>query len=275
MSRAWDAGEGEIDIEVERLKLDCQHELNQLKLAAMIPNVKEMDERAKRVVELTRNPKMPSDATVEALQAIKAHELMGYQKATDVAIRKAIAFGLESRTADKQKMLAIAHAMFQRALMRGCTEEFKRATEMTLESAELTSNIRSDGPTRAKPKEEEAAKMVARAKNEQRGAKRYAEPVLVVTVNSATFQTINWSISGMLLADCVPAGIEPGQETSITVFPQQRNPVVIPTRIVRIDPETRRTSLTYSEESPPEVWAFFKKMILSKAPSAQSPAAAS
>src|SRR5260221_13653746 len=99
MSRAWDAGEGEMDIEVERLKLDCQHELNQLKLAAMIPNVKEMDERAKRVVELTRNPKMPSDATVTVLQAIKAHELMGYQKATDVAIRKAIAFGIESRTA--------------------------------------------------------------------------------------------------------------------------------------------------------------------------------
>src|SRR4051812_20746212 len=117
MSRAWDAGDGEMDIEVERLKLDCQHELNQLKLSAMIPNIKEMDERAKRIIELTRNPKMPPDVTVQTLQDIKAHELMGYQKATDVAIRKAIAFGLESRTADKTKMLAIAHAMFQRALL--------------------------------------------------------------------------------------------------------------------------------------------------------------
>ena len=275
MGRAWDAGEGEIDIEVERLKLDCQHELNQLKLAAMIPNVKEMDDRAKRIVELTRNPKMPNDVTVETLEAIKAHELMGYQKATDLAIRKAIAFGLESRSADKQKMLGIAHAMFQRALMRGCSEEFKRATEMTLESAELTSKDRVGGPTRAKPKEEEAAKMVARAKNEQRGAKRYAEPILTVTVQSATFQTVNWSISGMLLEDCCHPAIEAGMECKVTVFPGQRNPLVIPTKIVRVDSEKRRTSLTYSEDSPPEVWAFFKKMILSKAPTAQSPAAAS
>jgi hypothetical protein len=186
MSRAWDAGEGDIDIEVERLKLDCQHELNQLKLAAMIPNIKEMDERAKRVVELTRNPKMPADSIVETLQVIKQTELMGYQKATDVALRKAMSFGLEARSADKQKAIGIAHAMFQRALMRGCSEEFKRATEMALESAELTSKDRSVGPTRAKPKEEAPA-MIARAKNEQRGAKRYAEPVLTVTVQSATF----------------------------------------------------------------------------------------
>lgn len=266
MSRAWGAEDGEIDIEVERLKLDCQHELNQLRLAAMIPNVKEMDDRAKRIVELTHNPKLPVEYNREVTDQIKVYELQGYQKATDVAIRKAIAFGMEpGRSADKQKALAIAHAMFQRALLRGCTEEFKKATEMTLESAELTSNIRNDGPTRAKPAEESAPKMVARAKNEQRGAKRYAEPVLVVTVASATFQTINWSISGMLLADCCHDAIEAGMECKITVFPQQRNPVVIPTKIIRVDPVRRRTSLAYSDESPPEVWAFFKKLITSKA----------
>jgi hypothetical protein len=265
MSRAWGADEGELDIEVERLKLDCQHELNQLRLAAMIPNIKEMDDRSKRVLELTRNPKMPIDVNAATVQTVKEIELLGYQKATDVAIRKAIAFGLESRPADKQKALAIAHAMFQRALMRGCSEEFKKATEMTLESAELTSNIRSDGPTRAKPKEEVEAKMVARAKNEQRGAKRYAEPILTVTVQSATFQTVNWSISGMLLEDCCHPAIEAGMEANITVFPGQRNPLVIPIKIVRVDPIKRRTSLSYSEESPPEVWAFFKKLITSKA----------
>jgi hypothetical protein len=273
MNRAWGTDDGEIDIEVERLKLDCQHELNQLRLAALIPNVKEMDERARRVIDLTRNPKMPVDTNIETLKEVKAAELMGYQKATDSALRKAMSFGLENRSADKQKALAIAQAMFQRALMRGCSDEFKRATEMTLESATLTGDMKKFGANRAKQADETPA-MVARAKNEQRGAKRYAEPALVVTVASATFQTVNWSISGMLLADCVPTGIEPGQETTITVFPPQRNPVVIPIRVVRIDPETRRTSLTYSDESPPEVWAFFKKLILSKAPSAPSQASA-
>lgn len=269
MSRAWGSGSDELDVEVERLKLDCQHELNQMRLAALIPNIKEMDERARRIVELTRQPKMPIETNIETLKELKSLELMGYQKATDVALRKAMTFGLESRTADKMKAIAVAQAMFQRALARGASDEFKKATEMTLESAQLTSNIRNDGPTRAKPAEETPA-MIARAKNEQRGAKRYAEPVLVVTVQSATFQTINWSISGMLLADCCPTNIEPGMETNITVFPAQRSPIVIPIRIVRVDPESRRTSLTYSDESPPEVWAFFKKLILSKAPSGPS-----
>ena len=259
-------GDGSIDEEVERLKLDCQHELNQMRLAAMTPNIKAMEERAKRILELTRKPRMPVDVNLEALKQIKDLELLGYQKATDHALRKAIAYGLESKTADKLRAIAVAKSFLAKALARGASEEFKSATEMTIESAELTSNIKSDGPTRAKPAEE-APQMVARAKNEQRGAKRYADPVLAVTVASATFQTVNWSISGMLLAECAPTTIEPGQEHSISVFLPNAAPVSIPIKIVRIDPESRRTSLTYSEESPPEVWAFFKKLIMTKAPS--------
>ena len=257
--------EGAIDEEVERLKLDCQHELNQMRLAALTPNIKAMEERAQRVIELTRKPRMPADVNLAALTEVKALELTGYQKATDHALRKAIAYGLEGRPADKLRAIAVAKAFLAKALARGATEEFRKATEMTLESAELTSNIKNDGPTRAKPAEETPA-MVARAKNEQRGAKRFADPVLAVTVASATFQTVNWSISGMLLHECVPASVEPGQEYSISVFMPNQAPLSIPIRIVRVDPESRRTSLTYSDGSPPEVWAFFKKLIMTKAP---------
>jgi hypothetical protein len=79
----------------------------------------------------------------------------------------------------------------------------------------------------------------------------------------------------MLLEDCCHPAIEAGMACNITVFPQQRNPLVIPIRIIRVDAEKRRTSLAYNDDSPPEVWAFFKKLILSKAPSAQAPTAAS
>jgi hypothetical protein len=256
-----------IDEEVERLKLDCQHELNQMRLAAMTPNIKAMEERAQRVLELTRKPRMPVDVNFEAVKELKALELLGYQKATDHALRKAMAYGLESKTAEKLRAIAVARSFLGKALARGATEDFKKATEMTLESAALTGDMRSDGPTRAKPAEETPA-MVARAKNEQRGAKRYADPVLAVTVASATFQTINWSISGMLLAECVHPEVEAGQEHKISVFLPQKPPLQIPIRIIRVDPETRRTSIAYFDDSPPVVWAFFKSLILAKAPSA-------
>jgi hypothetical protein len=256
----------EIDEELERLKLDCQHELNQMRLAAMTPNIKAMEERAQRVLELTRNPRMPLDVNLQAIKELKAIELLGYQKATDHALRKAMAYGLENKTGDKLRAIAVARSFFAKALSRGATDEFKKATEMTLESAALTGDMKKDGPTRAKPAEEAPA-TVARAKNEQRGAKRYADPVLAVTVASATFQTVNWSISGMLLAECVHPGIEAGQEHNISVFLPQKAPLLIPARIIRVDPEQRRTSLAYFENAPPEVWAFFKSLILSKAPS--------
>jgi hypothetical protein len=257
-------GDGSVDEEVERMKLDCQHELNQMRLAALTPNIKAMEERAQRIIELTRKPRMPVDVNRGAMTELKALELLGYQKATDAALRKGIAYALENKTAEKLRAIAVARSFFAKALARGATEEFRKATEMTLESASLTGEVKNAGPTRAKPAEETPA-MIARAKNEQRGAKRFAEPVLAVTVASATFQTVNWSISGMLLAECAPTGIEPGQDTNITVFAPQRPPLIIPVRIVRIDGIRRLTSLTYSEQSPPEVWAFFKKLILSKA----------
>jgi len=265
-------GDGSVDEEVERLKLDCQHELNQMRLAALTPNIKAMEERAQRVLDLTRKPRMPVDVNIEALKEMKALELIGYQKATDHALRKGIAYALENKTAEKLRAIAVARSFFAKALSRGATEEFKKATEMTLESASLSGEVRNEGPTRAKPAEE-TPHQVARAKNEQRGAKRFAEPVLAVTVASATFQTVNWSISGMLLAECCPAGIEPGMETNITVLAPQRSPLIIPSRIVKVDGDQRRTALTFSEQSPPEVWAFFKKLILSKAQAAASAAA--
>src|SRR5579862_4432750 len=200
---------GEIDEEVERLKLDCQHELNQMRLAALTPNIKAMEERAKRIVDLTRKPRMPVEVNIEALKELKALELLGYQKATDTALRKAMSYGLEGKNAEKLRAIAVARSFLGRAMARGASEEFKKASEMTLESAELTGNVKSDGPTAAKPAEDAPA-LVSRAKNEQRGAKRFAEPVLAVTVSSATFQTVNWSISGMLLAECVHPAIEPG-----------------------------------------------------------------
>ena len=270
MSRGGAYGSGQVDEEVERLKLDCQHELNQMRLAALTPNIKAMEERAKRVVELTRKPRMPVDTNLAALGELKELELLGYQKATDHALRKAMAYGLEGKNGDKARAIAVARSFFAKSLARGATDEFKKATEMTLESAQLTGEVKAE-ENRAK-QADEGAPMVARAKNEQRGAKRYNEPVLAVTVASATFQTINWSISGMLLSECVHPQIEAGQEHQISVFAPQRPPITIPIRIVRVDPDKRCTSLTFFEDSPAEVWAFFKKLIMTKQPSAAASA---
>src|SRR5579871_1987782 len=131
MSRGDAYGSGPIDEEVERLRLDCQHELNQMRLAALTPNIKAMEERAQRVIALTKKPRMPVDANLAALKELKDLELLGYQKATDHALRKAMAYGLESKNADKLRAIAVARSFLAKSLARGASEEFKKATEMT------------------------------------------------------------------------------------------------------------------------------------------------
>jgi hypothetical protein len=115
-------GDGSVDEEVERLKLDCQHELNQMRLAALAPNIKAMEERAQRVLALTRKPRMPVDVNLDALHELKQLELLGYQKATDHALRKGIAYALENKTAEKLRAIAVARSFFAKALARGATE---------------------------------------------------------------------------------------------------------------------------------------------------------
>src|SRR5215469_7335907 len=100
MNRAG-LGDGSLDEEVERWKLDCQHELNQMRLAALAPNIKAMEERAQRIIELTRKPRMPVEVNAESVRELKALELLGYQKATDHELRKAITFGLDHKNAEK------------------------------------------------------------------------------------------------------------------------------------------------------------------------------
>jgi hypothetical protein len=273
MSRASASGASadEINEEVERLKLDCQHALGLLRLAAMVPNIKSMEEHAQRVVELTRDPRLPADANRQTIGELKALELLGYQKATDHALRKAMDYGLEHKVAEKRRALAVAQSFFSKALSRGATDEFKKATEMALEVAQLTGEHKQQGPTRAKPAEEAPTVVARGAKNELRGAKRYADPVLAVKVSGDSFQTVNWSVSGMLLDECEVPDIEPGQEHTITVQMASAAPLTLPIRIVRVYPDKRRVSVTYCEPYPPEVRAFFRKLVLSKAPA--SPAA--
>src|SRR5258708_18745825 len=154
--------------------------------AALRAKMKAMEERAKRTVDLTSKPRMPVDVNIEALRELKALELLGYQKATDTALRKAMTYGLEGKNADKLRAIAVARSFLGRAMARGASEEFKKASEMTLESDELTGHVKSGGPTLAKPAEETPAQ-VSRAKNAQRGAKRFAKPGLALAVSSATF----------------------------------------------------------------------------------------
>src|SRR5260221_8758553 len=151
MQRSEGPNQSTIDEEVERLKLNCQHELNQMRVAALTPNIHEMEERARRIVDLTRKPKMPVDLGRTAMSEMKELELLGYQKATDHAIRKAMSYGLESKNAEKIRAITTARHFLSKSMARGASEEFKKPTEMTLDSAELTGKQQSYGPTRANP----------------------------------------------------------------------------------------------------------------------------
>jgi len=208
---------------------------------------------------------MPVDLGRTAMSEMKELELLGYQKATDHAIRKAMSYGLESKNAEKIRAITTARHFLSKSMARGASEEFKKATEMTSSrpSSRAKRTITAPpAPSRATTRRRPGP---WRAPRTSSGAKRYADR-RSPSRSAAALSDRNWSISGFLLADCCRMDIEPGLQAPATVFGATlKTPMVIPTRIISRRSRDAADLADLRRRCAARSVRVFKKLILAKA----------
>jgi hypothetical protein len=220
---------------VEALKLRCTDALERIRAQAAAGDAASVEAGVKALHDAMREPTLPRDFVDHVRTELKSLDLMVNMKATDMALRRAVAHAQADRKLERNQEVAAARRFLSRAIALGAHDEFKHAAEMTIESAMLTGGVKHIGPTRAKPGEE-APPPRALAKGERREFKRYPSPLLTVTVGEQSFQTIDWSMGGMLVvgstADQFPSG-EPVQVE--LAAPGGDHPIRVSVVAVRVD----------------------------------------
>lgn len=198
---------------LERLKQRCTSALERVRAEAAAGQADQVETSVKALHETMRDPHLPRDFVQQIGAELKGLDLMVHMKATDMALRRAVAHAQADRKNERNQEIAAARSLLSRSMALGANEDFKHAAEMTIESAMLTGGVKHAGPTRAKPADE-APPTRSLAKGERREFKRYEMPILTVTVGEKTFQTLDWAMGGMLIggstADEFPSG-EPVQ----------------------------------------------------------------
>jgi hypothetical protein len=257
-----DAGNGVAPGEdtVELLQQRCADLLTRIHEHAVAGMVAEVDEASKQLHAMLGNPLLPRDFTAQAGGELKGLDLMANMKATDMALRRAVAFAQADQKLERNQEVATARSFLSRAMARGAKEDFKRAAEMTIESAMLTGGVRQTGPTRAKPVSD-APPARSLAKGERREFKRYEAPSLTVVTETKNFSTLDWSMGGMLVggstADHFPSN-EPVQ-IELTV-PGGRS---IQASVIAVRVEIRKGGIAVRYlQMTPVLGAFLRHLIL-------------
>jgi hypothetical protein len=246
---------------VERLQQRCSDALERIRIEATAGHATQVEAGVKALHETMRDPKLPRDFVQYIGAELKGLDLMVHMKATDMALRRAVAHAQADRKLERNQDIAVARGFLSRALALGANDDFKHAAEMTIESAMLTGGVRQTGPTRAKPVDE-APPTRSLAKGERREFKRYEVPVLAVTVGEKSFHTLDWSMGGMLVggstADEFPSG-EPVQITLAT--PNSDHPTQASVIAVRVEIRKGGIAVRFLQLTP-ELTGFLRRVIL-------------
>src|SRR5579872_922030 len=136
---------------VEQLQRSCAEALSPLRNQAIAGIVAAVEKDAGRLYAVLRHPQLPRDFVEQISAELKGINLLVNMKATDMALRRAVAHAIVDRKLERNQEIAAARGFLGRAMALGANEDFKRAAEMTIESVLLTGGVKQTGPTRAKP----------------------------------------------------------------------------------------------------------------------------
>jgi hypothetical protein len=258
-----DDGVGSGEETVEQRQQRCADALSRLRDQAVAGGVAAVDEGAQSLYAALRHPDLPRDFVAQISAELKGMSLLVNMKATDMALRRAIAHAQADRKLERNQEIAAARGTLSRAIGLGAKDDFKRAAEMTIESVMLTGGVKQTGPTRAKPVVDTPAPR-GLAKGERREAKRYGAPALIVTIAGKSFATIDWSMGGMLVggatADELPSD---GPVTVEITLPMISRPVSVVVLAVRVEIRKGGIGVRFVEVTP-ELSGFLRRQILTR-----------
>ena len=256
------AAEAEAEV-IGRLKEHCEDALTRIREQALVGATSDVAAGVKALYEAIKDPKLPREFVRHISGELKGLDLLVNMKATDQALRRAVVHAQADRRLERGQEIAAARGSLSRAMALGANDAFKRAAEMTIESAMLTGGVKQTGPTRAKPVDETPPPR-SLAKGERREFKRYEAPVLTVTVADKSFATFDWSMGGMLVggttADEFPSG-EPVQiELSV---PGLSRPLEVSVVAVRVEIRKGGIGVRFLQLTP-DLSGFLRRLILNR-----------
>jgi hypothetical protein len=245
---------------VELLKQRCTDLLARVREHALAGMAAEVDEASKQLHAMLGNPLLPRDVTAQIGDELKGMDLMANMKATDMALRRAVAFAQADQKLERNQEVAAARSFLSRAMARGAKEDFKRAAEMTIESAMLTGGVRQAGPTRAKPVDDTPPAR-SLAKGERREFKRYEVPALTVVTAAKNFSTIDWSMGGMLVGGSTADHFPSNEPVQIELAQPGGRPVQASVIAVRVEIRKGGIAVRYLQMTP-ALASFLRRLIL-------------
>jgi hypothetical protein len=261
-SGAEQAPETEFD-RIEQLKRRCLEQLAQIREQAAAGEAAEVTSATTALFGALNDPALDHAFASAMRTEIKTLELTATQKATDMAVRRALEHAQGDRKLERNQEVGLARGFLARAVALGCSEEFKRIAEMSIESAMLTGGVKQAGPTRAKPVDS-APPAPGLAKGERREFKRYDKPVITVTVGDKSFSTLDWSLGGMLVAGSTADEFPHGEPVQVELSSGAGRPGV-GASVVQVRVEIRRGGMGVRFfQLTPELSAYLRRLIMSR-----------
>lgn len=148
---------------IEAMKASIEGTLTHMKAHAEAGNTDRCEAVAKRLLELLKNPKLPTDYARQARGRLDSLLLQGFMKATAEAAKGALDAAKADDVELRSKKVKEARDKLARAMKHKAPAEFKSRCERLLEVAMLSGGIKQKGPTKAKPLDT-APKVEKRAK---------------------------------------------------------------------------------------------------------------
>jgi hypothetical protein len=247
----------------EQRQQRCADALARLRDQAVAGGVAAVDAGAQELYAALRHPDLPRDFVAQLNAELKGMHLLVNMKATDMALRRAIAHAQADRKLERNQEVATARGCLGRAMALGATADFKHAADMTIESVLLTGGVKHTGPTRAKPVDD-APPPRDLAKEERREFKRYGAPALLVAAAGMSFATIDWSMGGMLVGGATADQFPSGEPVHVEItLPMISRPVGVSVLAVRVEIRKGGIGVRFFSVTP-ELSGFLRRQILTR-----------
>jgi len=176
--------------------------VRQLRQAAESGNPANVDAQAAIMTELLKAREFPTQRATEFREATKTIQRSAYQLSVDTLIGQAERRGHAGDDKGRNELISKAKEHYAKAVRFGADEEFRSAVERRVQAALMTSKDGIDDRTKqaaARKLEQHDVGAKAPGGIERRRCIRYMDPVMTVELGGHKYQTVNWSIRGLLL----------------------------------------------------------------------------
>lgn len=222
----------------------------------------QMERLLRNMREELKNPKLPRDYVGAVVQRARRLEQDCYQLAIDAALTSATKSAMEKSDGRRNEAIKTAREYLSKAIAAGADSQFREQIQRKIDIILFTGKEQSPVAGLVNPISRNDP-MTNRSKNEKRYYKRFTHPVLNVQIENRTFQTVDWSLGGMLVGG-YDGAIPQGQDLAITFGPDQgiaRYPATV--KVVKIIDLNMALKFL---RAPQETITYLRRLIASQTP---------